>query len=245
MSYRVRLPIFEGPLDLLLHLIEREELEITAISVAQIADQYLAYLSQMQEHRLSELADFLVMAARLLWIKSRALLPRPSCISEEEGGEDPAEALARQLREYRRFKSAAAWLRARQEKGLRTYLRIAPPPAPPRRLPPGEYTLDDLLQAWRQAMAESVPPPPVDEVVAPLTVTIAEKIAQIMEAAARWGRVRFRQLLTQAASRVEIIVTLLALLELVKQQRVTMEQKRVFGEIIIAPLEGHANGHIQ
>lgn len=235
MTYHVQLPIFKGPLDLLLHLIEREELEITAISVAQIADQFLAYLSLLQERHAGELADFVVMAARLLWIKSRALLPRPPQRLEEVEEEDPAEALARQLREYRRFKEAAGWLRAREAEGLRAYLRIAPPPTFPRRVTPGAATLDDLLQALKQAMAEPPPSPPVDEVVAPITVTIAEKIVQIIEAITRRGRVRFRQLLTRAASRVEIIVTLLALLELVKQQRAIMEQKQPFGEIIIAP----------
>lgn len=238
MSYRVQLPIFEGPLDLLLHLIEWEELEITAISVAQIADQYLAYLALLQERRAGDLADFLVMAARLLWIKSRALLPRSAQAVEEREEEDPAEVLARQLREYRRFKEAAAWLREREARRLRAYVRTAPPPTLPRRIAPGTITPDDLLQALQQALAtaETEAPPPVNEIVAPITVTIAEQIERILEATAQQGRVRFHQLLAQAASRVEIIVTLLALLELVKQQRVTVEQRQLFGEIVIAPL---------
>ncbi|MDH7485741.1 MAG: segregation/condensation protein A [Anaerolineae bacterium] len=238
MTYQVQLPVFEGPLDLLLHLIEREELEITAISVAQIADQYLAYLALLQERQAGDLADFLVMAARLLWIKSRALLPRPAQAVEEGEEEDPAEALARQLREYRRFKEAAAWLREREARGLRAYARTAPPPALPRRIAPGTITLDDLLQALQQALAtaEAEAPPPVNEIVAPITVTIAEQIERILEATAQQGRVRFHQLLAQAASRVEIIVTLLALLELIKQQRVAVEQERLFGEIVITPL---------
>ena len=92
-------------------------------------------------------------------------------------------------------------------------------------------------------MRQPPPSPPVDEVVPPITVTITEKIAQIVEATARWGRVRFRRLLAQAASRVEIIVTLLALLELVKQHRVAMEQKRMFGEIIISPIGSNTSNN--
>ncbi|MBC8448769.1 MAG: segregation/condensation protein A [Chloroflexi bacterium] len=238
MTYQVQLPLFEGPLDLLLHLIEREELEITAISVAQIADQYLAYLALLQERHAGDLADFLVMAARLLWIKSRALLPRPPQALEEGEEEDPAEALARQLREYKRFKEAAGWLREREASGLRAYVRTAPPPTLPRHIAPGSITLDDLLQALQQTLAatEPVSPSPVDEIVAPITVTIADQIGRIMEATARQGRVRFHQLLAQAVSRVEIIVTLLALLELIKQQRVSVVQLQLFGEIVIAPL---------
>ena len=99
-TYQVRLSLFEGPLDLLLHLIEREELDITKISLAQVTDQYLAYISQLEELHPETLADFLVVAARLLLIKSQILLPRPEAQPLAVDEEDPGEALARQLREY-------------------------------------------------------------------------------------------------------------------------------------------------
>src|SRR3990170_2755668 len=103
-SYEVRLPVFEGPLDLLLHLIEREELDITKVALAQVTDQYLAYLAMLKEVEVQVLTDFLVVAAKLLLIKSQALLPKPppSVLDEEE--EDIGDELARQLRVYKQFK---------------------------------------------------------------------------------------------------------------------------------------------
>src|SRR5512137_2055525 len=102
--YQVRLPAFEGPLDLLLQLIEREKLDISSISLAQVADQFLAYVREMDQIAADTLADFLVVASRLVWIKSHLLLPQPLQPGDDEQEEDPAEALARQLREYKRFK---------------------------------------------------------------------------------------------------------------------------------------------
>ncbi|RLC70356.1 MAG: chromosome segregation protein ScpA, partial [Chloroflexi bacterium] len=154
--YQVRLPVFEGPLDLLLHLIEREELDITSVSLAQVTDQYLTYLSLMEKPPAEVLADFLVVAAKLLLIKSRALLPQPpGSLSTEE--EDVGEDLARQLIEYRRFKRVAESLRRREEAGLRAYLRLAPPPRLARPLDLEDVPLDDLVAAMRQAL--SVTPP--------------------------------------------------------------------------------------
>jgi len=239
MPYEVQLPLFEGPLDLLLRLIEREELEITAVSMAQIADQFLSYLSLLQERPAAELADFLVMAARLLLIKSRALLPRPPQPVDSDGEEDPAEALARQLREYKRFRQAASWLLERETAGARTYVRAASPPAVASRLAPGEITLQDLLAALRQALAEPEPAPPAS-LAAPVTVSIAHRIARIVKATGDGRHVHFRTLLARSSTRVEIIVTLLALLELIKQHRVTIVQTRLFGDIVISRLEHSA-----
>jgi segregation and condensation protein A len=116
--YTIDLPSFAGPLDLLLHLIERQELDITAISLVKVTEQYLDQIEQMKQNRMEELIDFLVVAARLVQIKSRALLPQtPIIIEGETEEEDPAEALLRQLREYKRFKQAAAWLANREEAG--------------------------------------------------------------------------------------------------------------------------------
>ncbi len=230
--YQVCLPVFEGPLDLLLHLIEREELDITSVSLAQVTDQYLAYLALMEEPPAEVLADFLVVAARLLLIKSRALLPRPpEVLSTEE--EDVGDELARQLIEYRRFKQAAESLRQREEAGLRAYLRLAPPPRLERSLDMEDVTLDDLVAAVRQALAVVPPAPPVSEVVTPVTITIGERMAAIRTALRTSARVSFNRLLTAAASRLEIIVTFLAVLELIKSGHIDVQQDRLFGEIII------------
>ena len=236
MPYEVQLEVFQGPLDLLLHLIEREEMEITAVSIAQIADQYLLHLSLMQERVAADLADFLVVAARLLWIKSRALLPRPPQPISDIEEEDPAEALARQLREYRRFKEAAGLLQAREAAGLRAYVRAAPPPLIASRMIPGQVTIEDLLDALTQALLPPPGTPSAASVVSAVKVTVAQQIARIIEVTSK-GSVRFRQLFARAASRVEIVVTLLALLELVKQRQVTMNQEQMFGEIEIARSE--------
>jgi segregation and condensation protein A len=230
--YQVRLPVFEGPLDLLLHLIEHEELDITSVSLAQVTDQYLVYLSLMAEPPAEVLADFLVVAAKLLLIKSRALLPQPpGILSTEE--EDVGEGLARQLIEYRRFKRAAESLRQREEAGLRAYLRLAPPPRLERSLDLEDVTLDDLVVALRQALSIAPPAPPVSEVVAPVTITIADRISAIQTALRGSARVSFNRLLTEATSRLEIIVTFLAVLELIKSGHVDVRQNRLFGEIFI------------
>lgn len=230
-SYQVRLPVFEGPLDLLLHLIEREELDITAVSLAQVTDQYLAYLALMEEPPAEILADFLVVAAKLLLIKSRALLPRPSEVLSTE--EDVGDDLARQLIEYKKFKQAAEALRQREEAGLRAYLRLAPPPRPERPLDLADVTLDDLVAAVRQALAVVPPAPPVSEVVTSLQITIDDRIAVIREVLRTCDQVSFQHLLSEATSRLEIIVTFLAVLELIKSGHIDVRQDRLFGEIII------------
>jgi chromatin segregation and condensation protein Rec8/ScpA/Scc1 (kleisin family) len=117
-KYKFDLPSFNGPLDLLLHLIDRQELDITTLSLVAVTEQYLAQIERMKEDRVAQLIDFLVVAARLVQIKSRALLPQnPVVLEEEELEEDPAEALLRQLRAYKQFKNAALWLGEREKPG--------------------------------------------------------------------------------------------------------------------------------
>lgn len=231
-DYEVRLEVFEGPLDLLLTLIRRQELEITAVSLAAVTDQYLAYLERLQEIDPGALAAFLEVAAQLVLIKSRSLLPRPQREAGGEEEEDLAEALAERLREYARFKAAAQALRERSERGLRAYVRLAPPPALPRRVDLGGVSLEDLLAAVREAL-EVRPMPSVAEVVEPIPVTIEERIAAIRRALRRTARVSFRHLLADCTSRIEVITTFLALLELIKQREISVTQEELFGEIIV------------
>ena len=231
-AYQVALPVFEGPLDLLLHLIEREELDITQVSLAQITNQYLDYLARLSERDPDNLADFLVVAAKLLLIKSRVLLPQPpASLGPDE--EDVGQDLIQQLIEYKRFKEAAGWLRRLDEQGLRSYVRLAGAPALDRVVDLGEVTLDDLLAAVRDVLAIKPPEPSVNGAVAPITISIADQMALIERKVGRGRPVSFRRLLQQAPTRVEVIVTLLALLEMVKQLRVTMRQDRQFGDIQI------------
>ena len=212
-------------------MIEKRELDITKVFLAQVTDQYLEYISLLHELEAAVLADFLVIAAKLLLIKSQMLLPQPPPIEEEEG--DVGDELVRQLMEYKKFKEAAQELRQREEMGLRAYVRVAPPPRLKRTIDLEGITLDDLLEAVQQALAVTPLAPSVSNMVAPITITIADKISQIEAALRRRSRVSFNRLLARAASRVEIIVAFLAVLELIKRQRVDVQQERAFGEIII------------
>jgi segregation and condensation protein A len=237
-TYQVSLPVFEGPLELLLHLIERQELDITQVSLAQVTNQYLAYLAQMSERNPRNLADFLVVAAKLLLIKSRVLLPQPRPPASSEGEEvDVGEELIRQLTEYKRFKEAARWLREIEEQGVHSYVRLAVPPQLERSVDLGDVNLDDLLAALREVLLVKPPAPSINGTIPPLTITIADQMALIERKTANGRSISFRSLLEGAASRLEVIVTLLALLEMVKQLRVIMKQDQLFGNILIVGRE--------
>jgi segregation and condensation protein A len=236
-TYLVRLNVFEGPLDLLLHLIEREKLDISTVSLAQVAGQFLAFIQDVQLLQPGTLADFLAMAARLVWLKSRLLLPRPAR-GEEDEEEDPGEALARQLREYKRFKEAAGNLDQIMARGQRAYLRLAAAPKLEQRLSANNVSWADFLAAIRSAFLARPPVPPVDTIVAPFTLTIHDQIQMIVNATRGNQSVTFRSLLQAANNRLEIIVTLLAVLELLKRRQVRVEQSMMFGEIVIVDVPG-------
>lgn len=230
--YQVALSVFEGPLDLLLHLIERQELDITEVSLAQVTNQYLEYLAEMSERDPDSLADFLVVAAKLLLIKSRVLLPQPpTSLSPEEA--DVGQDLIRQLIEYKKFKEAAHWLKDVESQGLHAYIRLAPAPELERTVDLDDVTLDDLLAAVQEVLAVKPPAPSVNGAVPPITISVTDQIALIERKTAKGRPVSFRGLLERATSRLEVIVTLLALLEMVKQLRVTMRQDRLFSDILI------------
>jgi segregation and condensation protein A len=237
LPYEIDLPVFRGPLDLLLHLIEREELDISVVSLAQVTEQYLEHLSRLEELEAGALADFLVVAARLIWIKSRVLLPQPTSPAEKKKEEDPGETLARQLRAYRQFKMAAEALREREQRGLRAYVRIAPSLVLERRLDMGGVSLADLVTAMQQVLAEK----PAAEPGSParlFTITINDKIALTGRLLREQMIVRFRDLLERATNRAEVVVTLWAVLELIKREKVTVEQSELFGEIVIRLVPG-------
>jgi segregation and condensation protein A len=237
-AYIVNLPVFEGPLDLLLQLIEREKLDISVVSLAQVADQFLSHVRGLPDVPANILAGFLTVAARLVWIKSRLLLPQARQ-ADDEVEEDPGEALARQLREYKRFKEAADALRRIEAEGRHTYGRAAPPPDLERRLEPDPSALSELLTAAHSAFSSAAPLPVdiPDGMVVPFTLTIQDQIRLIRRTTARSQRVAFRSLLSQAHHRLEVIVTLLAMLELLKRNRIHVVQDEPFGEIYIEGLD--------
>lgn len=229
-TYKVNIPVYEGPLDLLLHLIERAELDITAVSLALVTDQFLAHINAMGVPA-EEISSFLVVAAKLVQIKSEALLPRPPL--REPGEEDPGEELARQLLIYKQYKEIANWLENREIENLRTYLRVAPPPRVESRLDMTGVTLADLRQAYLDAVAGEADKASLGTVIAPPRITIREKITMIAEYLKRNAMVDFNMLVGEKPTRMELVVTFLALLELVKRYQVMARQEALFGDIQI------------
>jgi len=235
LNYTVHTPVYEGPLDLLLNLIERAELDITAVSLGMMTDQYLAYINGLEQINADEISAFLVIAAKLLQIKSEALLPRPP--ERQAGEEDPGRALVDQLKLYKRFKEIGQWMHTRQDANLRTYLRVAPPPKVEAKLDLSNVTLDRLVAAATEAFAKEAAKKPLGEVIAPPRITIREKIDLISKTMRDLERSTFRTLLTRGSSRLEIVVTFLAMLELIKRYRIQAHQEGLFDDIEIRRMD--------
>lgn len=229
LNYTVHTPIYEGPLDLLLDLIERAELDITSVSLSAVTDQYLGYIKGLERQNPDEISAFLVIAAKLLQIKSEALLPRPP--ARAPGEEDIARSLVDQLKLYKRFKEIGTWLSERQQANLRTYLRVAPPPKLEPKLDLSNITLERLVAAAHEAFAKESNKQPLAVIIAAPRVTIREKIDLITKTMKEMGRSNFRALLNRGASRLEVVVTFLAMLELVKRYRIQAHQEGLFSDI--------------
>jgi len=227
-NYRVRLEIFEGPLDLLLYLIKKDEIDIKDIPISSITEQYLEYMTMMQELDIAIAGDFLVMASTLIYIKSKMLLPpTPRLEGEEDLNEDPRAELVERLLEYQKFKSAAQMLHSRGEIESAVYTRGAL--ETDKSNPEVSATVFDLLRVFREILkrAESQAEMEIhrDE------VTMAEKLAQIHARLDSGEEINVRELFEQSRSKRELILTFLAFLELVKEMRVSLVQKELFGEI--------------
>ncbi len=234
-DYLVRLPDFEGPLDLLLQMIEHRELDITRLSLAAVADQYLDFITRPGAIELSALADYLVIAAKLILAKSRLLLPQAEGTSDDPV-EDSAEALARQLREYKRFKQAAQALRRRELDQQQSFPRRVPPPRSSltRTTKIEGLSFEALYDALRRTVEQS-PPLPAGTLIEPLGVSIQHRIERIREMTRHQASVSFTILMEQARTRVEIIVTFLAVLEALKRKLIVVQQGELFGEIYLMP----------
>jgi segregation and condensation protein A len=230
--YRVRLPVFEGPLDLLLHLIKKNEVEIVDIPVATITEQYLAYLELMRELNLDIAGEFLVMAATLTLIKSRTLLP-PSEDDEDEQEPDPRADLVRQLLEYQRYREAGLALSERpllhRDVFVREPMMDAAEGAP--EPPPLKVTAWELLDAFR-AVLKRARPESVHEVVTE-RISLRDRVRTLLQALSVARSLDFDSLFDEDASRVEIIVTFLALLELMKMGAARATQEDRLGRIVI------------
>lgn len=236
--FELKLSVFQGPLDLLLDLIEREELDITAVSLAQVTDQYWAHLRSVEEQDAEALAEFIVMGARLLYIKSRALLPELRPREREDEKKDPGEALAQMLVEYKRFREAAGAFRDLEEQGRRAYPRLGPP-SKDFVLPPGlkGVTLEGLLNIFEEALSRQ-PAEPEEGTIEREAVTVEEKMAAVTAAVASGsGRVSFRALVEACTSRLEVIVVFLAILELIKDGQLVARQRGRFRDIMMIATE--------
>jgi segregation and condensation protein A len=233
-AYHVNTEIYEGPLDLLLQLIEHAELDITTLSLAKVTDQYLEHLEAMHIEDPAEVSAFLVIAARLVQIKSAALLPRQPALGPGPVEEDSGEELARQLIAYRRFKQLGMWLEQRDMEGLHTSLRLASPVAGfEARLDMAGLGIVDLVAAARSIFLALPNLPALGEVVSIPRITIRERIHVILDALRKAGRTSFSNTL-DSRSRMEIVVTFLALLELIKRHVVEVEQGDLFSEIQVS-----------
>lgn len=231
MSTRVQLEVFEGPLDLLLHLIKKNEVSIADIPIAMITEQYLATLELMQDLSLDVAGEFLVMAATLIHIKSRMLLPASEEAEDDEEGTDPRAELVRRLLEYQRFKDAAAQLEQREVLTRDVFVRRG---APTEEIPlPGfrEVSVFELLTALRRVL-ERVPKDGVHEVTLE-KITVREKMTLVLDSLRAQGRVLFEALFSEAKTRMEIVVTFLAMLELVKVRAIRIVQEEPGGPIVI------------
>lgn len=230
----VRTEVFEGPLDLLLHLIEKEDLDVTAVSLVQVTDQYMAMLHGDERIDMRALAEFVAIGAKLLFLKSRALLPRSAEQIEEDEceAEEIAQDLTAQIEEYRAFKEAASYLRELDESGHRSFTRVAPVPA--EWLPTGleRVTLRKLLRALTQAL-ERLPAEPEPERIQRALLNVAERRESVLSTVRMRGGVSFSALIAGCGTRLEAIVTFLAVLDLFKTEDLDFEQSEAFGEIAL------------
>ncbi len=236
--YEIDLPVYEGPLDLLLHLIERSELDITALSLAEVTDQFLQQVKALKEEKVSELIDFIVIGARLMVIKSRALLPTPPVILDgEEENEDPAEALIRQLKQYQQFKTVARFFQERLSAGMHTYLRLSPPPKVEAKLDTSNASSDRLYQLMLGVLLRMAEREDSVAVAAPRKITVEGQMSKLRSSVRRKKRLAFNDLLSEQTGRTELSVTLLAVLELIKRREVVASQEEMFGRIQIERAE--------
>jgi segregation and condensation protein A len=240
MSVLYKLESFEGPLDLLLHLIEKEEVDIYDIPIARITDQYMAYMAELQVFELESASEFLVMAATLLAIKSRMLLPKPPAVElgfEEEDDIDPRDALIQRLIEYRKYKAIAEELRDKELARSLIYSRepidLTPflPEMPDN--PVEGMTPSDLLLAFRRVMIRAQRRNSTARIQRD-EISVKERIGQVLSVLRkRKGKVLFSKLLDHDYDRELVVVTFLALLELMKNRLVSCYQHKLFEDIVI------------
>ena len=237
----IHLPVFEGPLDLLLRLIERDDLDITAVSLVAVTDQYLGAIRSEGAVDPQALAEFVAIGAKLIYLKSRALLPRPA--NDEPGIEDDevGRELVDLLREYARFGSVVQILAERQEAGLRLYTRMAPPPELPEGPGLEGVTVESLLRIMLDVLSRK-PAEPRAVLPRDTTMTLAERGADFRDRLRRNGKFSFRRMISACRTRVEVIVSFMAVLELLRGGECDARQAAAWGDIEVIALAPVAAG---
>lgn len=234
LPYQVRIENFEGPLDLLLHLIKKNEINIYDIPIAMIAQQYLGYIDAMKELNLTVAGEFLVMAATLLQIKSKMLLPVEETEEDEDEGGDPREELVRRLLEYKKFKEAARQLDTQERLWREVYSRT---PTPIENTEADDQLLDDVglfdLVDALQGIVNRNPGKKLLEII-PDNLTVRDRMNMILEALEGQESVSFDSLFEESCHRLVIIVTFLALLELIRLRTARVFQAESFGPILVS-----------
>lgn len=233
-GWRVSLPVFEGPMDLLLYLVKKSEVDIYEIEIGKITDQYLAYLEALQEMNLEVAGEFLVVAATLIYIKSRTLLPVDQQPPEEDAEEeDPRWELIRQLIEYKKFKEAAFDLQKMELMQEKIFARSEPPAVGVQEIPGlGRVGVLDLVKAFHKILEKIQEKERVSEILEE-KFTVGQKMEYVLDRIKQEGRVRFTQLFSAMSSRNEIVATFLALLELVRLKQLKCDQSGAFDDIDI------------
>ena len=234
-DYKIKLDAFEGPMDLLMHLIEKNKIDIYDIPIAELTQQYMDYLDASREFNIEIASEFLVMAATLLQIKSRMMLPKPPK-EELEDEEDPRLELVQRILEYRRFKQVSSVLSTMALSEER-YVARMPLELPVHRLPPENLSVRLLLEAFRTVLEVKEELTIPDALVQPETFHVRDKMEDIISLLSRaQGKLLFSEAF-RSGTRSELIVTFLALLELMKRRLVTVRQQRSFSEIYITARE--------
>lgn len=245
----VKLNVFEGPLDLLLHLIEKNKVNIYDIPIVTITEQYLEYVNNMEEEDLDVMSEFLVMAATLIKIKSKMLLPKDEEVEDDE--EDPREELVRRLLEYKMYKYAAGELKDLEFEGNKSFFKKATIPSevknvkqevdPYELISKADIDLQKLNEIFKSVMRKQVDK--VDPIRSKFKeiereeISLEDKMAEVREQVRGLEGINFRTLLEMQASKMNVIVTFLAILELMKIGAITIKQEEIFGEIVIDSLD--------
>ena len=228
-NYKISTEVYEGPLDLLLNLIEKAELDITKVSLAKVTQQYLDHLQAIADRDPLEVSAFLVIATKLVYIKSSILLPSQLDIHTKE--EDLGDQLARQLIEYKKFKERANWLKNRQEEGFRNYYRVTAPPRINEKLDISDINIYDLVEILLELYFQNENVTPMSDVVAISAVTIKNRILSLVSLFQQKQTCSLKEVLSNGFTRLDLVVTFLALLELIKNHSLIASQVDLFSDI--------------